>query len=130
LPHHGDKHGVLLYKASRFACCEMVECLLQHGAIITKSKAQRGAARFGRVDVLEALSRYGADLNECSEAKDDDGPAGTALHVAAANSRAEAVRWLVKNGADSMLENCNGITPRDLLSGGNNEIALLLGITT
>ncbi|KAF2256073.1 ankyrin [Trematosphaeria pertusa] len=119
---HGNKPGVLLYKASRFACVEMVECLLQHGAIIAKSKAQRAAARFGRVDVLEALLRYGADLNECSEAKDMDGPAGAALHVAAANSQAEAVRWLVENGADSMQENCNRLTPRNLLSKEINKI--------
>ncbi|KAF2657956.1 ankyrin [Lophiostoma macrostomum CBS 122681] len=130
LSHHSGQHGVLLYKASRLTYGEMVECMLQHGAIIAKSKAQRGAARFGRVDVLEVLLRYGADLNECSEVKDFDGPAGAALHVAAANGRAETVRWLVENGADPMMKNCDGLTPGDLLPGEDNEIALILGITT
>ncbi|KAF2492264.1 hypothetical protein BU16DRAFT_593714 [Lophium mytilinum] len=114
---------------ARYACWEMVECLLQHGAIVAKSKAQRAAAWSGRVDVLKALLRYGADLNECFDKKDLDGPPGAALHVAAVLSHVEAVRRLVENGADPKLENCNGSTPGDLLS-GDTEIALLLGITT
>jgi hypothetical protein len=127
LSRHGRERGVLLCNASRYASCEMVRCLLNHGAVIKKSNALRGAAKYGRIDVLEVLLQYGADLDESSERKDQDGPAGTAFHVAAANGQAEAARWLMTHGASPALENRDGNTPGDLLAGDNNELALLLG---
>lgn len=94
----------------------MVDYLLEWGAAIKGTGALRAAASKGRVDVMEILLRHRADLNEMEDTRDYDGPAGTALHVAAAHGHAEAVSWLTEKGADPTLRNCDGLTAEDLAS--------------
>lgn len=96
------------------APCEMFECLLEHGVAIARSRVQSAAARRGRIDVLEVLLRHGADLDEHFK-QTSVSPDGTALHAAAAAENMSAIRWLVANGADANLQNCDGATPGDLL---------------
>jgi hypothetical protein len=114
-PAHRYRPGINLRVACWIAGCEVVECLLQHGAVIKESRAMRTASCHGRIDVLEALLKYGGDVNEVSGREDSDGPSGTPLHVAAAAERADAVRWLLAHGADVTIKNCDGITPQEIL---------------
>jgi ankyrin repeat protein len=107
--------GSNLRVACRIAGCEIIECLLQHGAVIKESRAMRTASCHGRIDVLEALLKYGGDVNEVSGREDSDGPSGTPLHVAAAAEREDAVRWLLAHGADVTIKNCDGISPQEIL---------------
>jgi ankyrin repeat protein len=107
--------GSNLRVACRIAGCEIIECLLQHGAVIKESIAMRTASCHGRIDVLEALLKYGGDVNEVSGREDSDGPSGTPLHVAAAAEREDAVRWLLAHGADVTIKNCDGISPQEIL---------------
>jgi hypothetical protein len=75
----------------------------------------RTAGCHGRIDVLEALLKYGGDVNEVSGREDSDGPSGTPLHVAAAAEGEDAVRWLLAHGADVTIKNCDGISPQQIL---------------
>jgi hypothetical protein len=107
--------GRLLYTACWQASSEIVGCLLAHGAIIEKSRSMRSASYNGRIDVLEALLKYGGDVNEVADCKDIDGPPGTPLHVAAAEGKEDIVSWLIDHGADLTVKNCEGRTPKDIL---------------
>jgi hypothetical protein len=113
--HPRYRPGRLLYTACQQASCEIVECLLAHGAIIEKSRSMRLASFFGRIDVLEVLLKYGGDVNEVAECKDVNGPAGTPLHVAAAAEKGDVVQWLLAHGADVTVKNCEGRAPKDIL---------------
>jgi ankyrin repeat protein len=91
--------GYLLHKACWFASCDIVECLLKHGAVIEGSRAMRTASSEGRIDVLEVLLKYGGDVNEAYDKEDTMGPPGTALDVAVAKGHEDVVRWLSDHGA-------------------------------
>ncbi|KAF2450125.1 ankyrin [Karstenula rhodostoma CBS 690.94] len=120
------RHSLLFQMVFWGAPCEMFECLLEHGVVIARSRAQHAAARRGRIDVLEVLLRHGANLDE-RFGKSALFPDGTALHAAAAAGTMSAVKWLVANGADTTLRNCDGATPGDLLPVDcNDDIAQLL----
>ncbi|KAF2254341.1 ankyrin [Trematosphaeria pertusa] len=110
-----DHPGYLLYRACWTACYEVVECLLQHGVLVKGSRAARPAARDGRVDVLELLLRYGADMNECFPGKDLTEPQGTALHAAVASNQTATVEWLLQHGADAGIRNVDGKTTADYI---------------
>jgi hypothetical protein len=116
-----DPPGHLLYVACWQACLEIVECLLEHGAVISGSMSARAAARGGRIDVLDALMRYGADFNECFPEKGIDGPPGSALHTAVAYGQVATVKWLLQHGADIGLRSVEEKTAGDLLSADGDE---------
>jgi ankyrin repeat protein len=107
--------GRLLYIACWQASCEIVECLLKHGAIIQNSRAMRSASENGRIDVLKVLLKYGGDVNEVAGKKDINGPSGAPLHVAAAAGKEDVVRWLLAHGADITIKNCEGRTGKNIL---------------
>jgi ankyrin repeat protein len=83
--------------------------------MIKGSRSMRRASANGRIDVLEALLKYGGDVNEVADCKDIDGPPGTALHAAADAQNEEAVRWLLAHGADDTLKNKDGISAREIM---------------
>ncbi|KAF2468325.1 ankyrin [Lindgomyces ingoldianus] len=118
---HPDTPGYLLYVACWQACREIVECLLEHGAVITGSEATRVAANRGRIDILEVLLQYGANLNECFTQEGINGPPGTALHAAVASRQVATVEWLLQHGADASLRNIEGKTAGDLLPTDSDE---------
>lgn len=107
--------GCLLYIACRAASCEIVECLLKHGAIIQNSRAMRSESNNGMINVLEALFKYGGDVNEVAGNKDINGPPGTPLYVAAAAGKEDVVRWLLAHGTDVTMNNCEGRTAKNIL---------------
>jgi len=63
------------------------------------------AATAGHAEILELLSRKGADLTITTQRS------GTALHAAAAVGQEEAVEALLQFGADPCVENDKGQTP-------------------
>jgi ankyrin repeat protein len=68
------------------------------------------AARWNRIEILDALPGLGLDLN----ARADD-PRGCApIHEAAQYGALEAVQWLVVQGAETGLRLESGETPADL----------------
>ena len=81
----------------------------------------RVAARKGRIDVLEALLRHGADLNECTHESDYHGPSGTLLHVTVASDQITTVKWLLQRRADVSIRNSEGRTASDLISEDSSE---------
>lgn len=107
--------GRLLFKACWTASVEIVECFLQQGAIIKGSRSLRLASCHGRLDVIEILLKYGADVDEVADCKDISGPAGTPLHAAAAAGREDVVQLLLAHGADLNVKNIEGVTPKDIL---------------
>ena len=88
--------GRLLFIACWQASCEIVECLLQHGAVIKGFRAMRSASCNGRIDVLETLLKHGGDVNEVAAEKDVNGPAGTPLHAAATTGGGYDCCWLME----------------------------------
>jgi hypothetical protein len=119
-PTAPDYPGHHLYIACWMTGCEVVECLLDHGAVITGSKAALVAAEYGRIDVLEALLWHGLNLNECFT-EDSRSSAGTALHVAVASRQVATVEWLLQHGTDINLHNINRETAGDLLPADADE---------
>ena len=115
---------------------EDTEALLQHGAQIKHSGAIREAARLGRVDALQLLLKYGADINErlpkdvgFLERKTRDQYASeTPLHAAVLNNQVDVTRWLLSHGADAGIEDLQGRTAgmiaRDL---GKDDMVGLFG---
>jgi ankyrin repeat protein len=75
----------------------------------------RTASCHGRIDVLEALLKYGGDVNDVSGRADSHGPPGTPLHVATAAKREDMMRWLLAHGAGVTIKSCEGITPQEIL---------------
>ena len=97
---------------------EDMEALLQHGAQIKHSGAIQEAARLGRVDALQLLLNYGADVNErlpkdvgfLERKKRYQHASETPLHVAVLNNKVEIMRWLLTHGADAGIEDLQGRT--------------------
>lgn len=62
------------------------------------------AARFGRLDVLELLVKYGGDVNELdNDVESINGPKGTPLENAVDAGQEEAAQWLLAHGAKDFL---------------------------
>jgi hypothetical protein len=116
ISYRTDKPGYLLFSAAWSASSEITERLLQHGAMISGSGAPRMAASKGRLDVLEILVKYGADLDEYFHETDVVGPGGTPLHMAVRHKQPEAVKWLLEHNADLKVRNEDGKTAGEMAS--------------
>ncbi|KAI9894688.1 MAG: hypothetical protein M1814_002044 [Vezdaea aestivalis] len=125
--------GRAIQSAMGFQDTRVVEVLLKNGSPVKQTSAIQQAAREGRIDMLEVLVKYGADVNEAiqihpgaierarkrkSSALDDllKMTTQTPLHIAVEHRQLEAARWLVQHGAFSSNEDWQGRTPIDYAS--------------
>ena len=121
-----------LASASEYAASlDVVNTLLDAGAIVQGSDALHVAAMKGRVDILQRLLDSGVDVNEvgfeyCAVER-FAAVAGTGLHFAVDGGSEEAVRLLLERGADRQLKDAQGNTALERARGKNCEgiIALL-----
>ncbi len=114
---YGFRSGGLLMVASGRGCRDVVELLLQHGAVIKNSGAHYEAVRSANIEVLDLLLQHRVDLDECSSA--GPRPTGSALHTAVSRHRPESVKWLLENGASPALKNNRSQTPREVAESQN-----------
>ena len=127
LAHVGSGH--YLRQSARSASLEMTKALLEHGAKIKYSGAIQEAARLGRLDVLELLSEYGADLDETLPVnvgflihdKRMQLASQTPLHITILHGQVDAARWLVEHGADCAIEDAQGKTPGMIAQESGNQ---------
>lgn len=113
---------IQLVMAARLSSVEIVDLLLQHGAILHGSGAVVAAAGHGRLDTLSFLLGRGADIHEFPPQdrfwtieRDLDSP----LHAAVAAGETEVVEYLIKEGAKTNLRDSKGRTP---LASGQEKI--------
>ncbi|WCR58306.1 ankyrin repeat domain-containing protein [Wolbachia endosymbiont of Ctenocephalides felis wCfeJ] len=105
----------LLHLAARDARTEIVRALLKVKRIDVNIVVEEGwtplhlAAKNGQVEIVSTLVERKANVNAI--AKDGNTP----LHDAAILGHIEVVKALLANGADSLLKDKHGRTPRDLL---------------
>lgn len=113
------KSGHHLRQSIRCSSLEITKALLQHGARAEHSGAIQEAARLGRLDVLELLHEFQADMNETLPAdvgflirdKRHQQASETPLHTAVLHDQIDAARLLMAHGADMSLEDAQGRTP-------------------
>jgi ankyrin repeat protein len=86
------------------------------------------AAHFGKVEAVQVLLEYGADVNALSHSKVSFIPSNTALHAAIAGNKSTAViEILIKNGADVNAIDSHEHTPIQAAAfEGNLDITRLL----
>ncbi|KAI1169783.1 ankyrin [Nemania sp. FL0916] len=111
----------------------IVSTLLNHGAVFHGRSAMLLAACSGRIDMLQALTSQGADVDALPDNEDvyenakerDDW--GAPLHGAAGNGQVEVVKWLLGRGARKDVRNYRGLVPREVAERkGYGECAELL----
>jgi ankyrin repeat protein len=112
--------------ASRKGNPAVVRMLLDHGADPhLKTAAGTGvlheAALGGDPETIDLLVAAGVDVHET-----DDESASTPLHYAASFGRAEAVKALLRHGADRTRKNRNGMTPADVARANDQNDVLAL----
>jgi ankyrin repeat protein len=79
------------------------------------------AATRGAIDEMATLIANGAHINNSGE------HGYTPLHNAVEQGHVLAVEWLLKHGADSSLQNANGLNPLDLAKAlDENDIITLI----
>ena len=126
--HNGPGHH--LWLAAWFGPLVITNLLLQHGAQVAQSGAIHKAAEKGRINVLEALLKHGANLDERLDP--DVGFIGhgperqqeaseTPLHVAVAHGQIDVAAWLLERGVDADVRGARGRTPFDIASSSGNE---------
>ena len=101
--------GMFLVERAARASPRCLGLLLSRGASAGDASPWGGpsivAALEGRVDCLEVLARFGADLGV------RDGSGQTPLHVAASVGRVDAVRFLIEHGVELDARDHRGWTP-------------------
>ena len=90
--------------AAMYNSTDMLGLLISRGVAIDGSLALHQAASFGRTDIMEYLITAGADVNEMpqeegTETGEDFWP-GRPIHFAADSRHFEAIKVLLKHGAD------------------------------
>lgn len=106
-PHAASGHH--LRQSVRCSSLEITKALLQNGPRAEHSGATQEAARLGRLDVLDVLHEYQADLNETLPAdvgflirdKRHQQASETPLHIAVLYDQVDIVRWLLACCADA-----------------------------
>lgn len=120
--------NTVLHRAiNQRASNEIFQMLLESGARVDiigdgNSTPIHMAAREGFVDALRAFVLYG---NVDSVDLRDDKSNQTPLHYAAINGEANAVKFLLANGADRRLKDLYGKTPSDLASNWKTKLAFM-----
>jgi ankyrin repeat protein len=120
-----SKPGSYLTTAAKFSPLEVTRILIQHGAQVRQSGAIQAAVEANRVEVLEVLLEYGADVNERLESptryisvrdleKLQYHLSVTPLHLAVQAKAYEAAVWLLKNGADKSIKDSRNQSAADL----------------
>jgi ankyrin repeat protein len=110
---------------------EVINLLLDVGADVNAKTRDGGfpllsAAMAGYSDVVEALVKHGADVNERSRHEEEE-EGLTSLMMAAWAAHLETAKMLLKYGADADLRDANGDTAAAAAAqGGYPETALLL----
>ncbi len=110
-PSHESRAKALYWAASE-GHIDLARRLLDGGADANDQSAGMalgGAAYDGHLDMMELLVDRGADVNAVD--RGSGGSGGTALHVATRARQLEAVRLLLKAGANVNVRNKDGITP-------------------
>jgi hypothetical protein len=113
-----------LTDACHSAPLELIELLIQHGAQIPQSGALQKAIIEERLDVLDLLLKSGADVNErlsftvnesywLDEETKKERCSETPLHLAVRHMALRSASWLLKNGADTTIQNTRGLTALD-----------------
>lgn len=124
--HNGPGHH--LWLAARCASLKITDLLLQHGARVTQSGAVHKAAEKGRLDVLEALLKHGANLDERLDPdvgfieRRHQRASETPLHVAVGNRQSDVAAWLLDHGVDANIKDAQGRTTFDVASSSDNEV--------
>jgi ankyrin repeat protein len=101
-----------LHLATRYDKQEIVSCLLEHGADSTLRNddghaAFQVAAMYGRVEILKTLFERSSDDQVNEKNRGSNAP----IHLACINHRAEAVEWLLDQGASINQPGQSGMTP-------------------
>ncbi len=105
-----EAKGEMIHLFARKGDVEKVMAEISKGVAIdlpsTRNTTELGvsplfvAAKFGQVQLVEALIEAGADFEKFFDAQDGGDPYGTPLHVAAAWGQADVVRILLDAGAE------------------------------
>jgi hypothetical protein len=131
--------GTCLRTAVQRSSLEVIELLIQHGAQIEQSGAMHQAAENGRIDVMDLLLCYGANVNEqlwtnldysarsrtklkteqgiISDVSDDYRPKWsheTPLHSSVLHRQIEATAWLVRHGVDASITDSKEWSAKDM----------------
>ena len=127
-PNGIDADGnTALHDAASQTSSPVIQLLLEHGAKIDVRDKDgllplHLAALSGSADVIKTLLAHGADVSALTRDSHE-----SALHIAAAWGRLEAVRVLLDAGASSLAKDSKGRTPVDRAAANNlNEIVLVL----
>jgi ankyrin repeat protein len=117
-----------LFFAVEISNLAVLRLLLEAGAPANRGDSRgrtviHAAARWNRVEVLEALTPLNLHINSAAE----NPPGSTPLHEAALHGALESAQWLVSNGAEIHARLETGETPADLARmRGNLEIVRIL----
>lgn len=125
---HGDDEETVLHVASIAGNIEIVQCLLDAGASWDsedklRNTALHTAAYRGSVKIARALVDKSPDGQVFVNQSNASGR--TALHFAVRYARAELVDWLLSQGADPSLPDCDGYSAYDVLFDGDGDVAIL-----
>lgn len=109
-----------LFEAIEQRDLDKVKSLLADGALVdiwhasTHNTPMHSAARWGNVDIMEVLLEYDA-IDQIHQSTNVDRM--QPLHLASFHNQKEAVRWLIKQGADINATDKHNRTPIDLSTG-------------
>ncbi|XP_033102065.1 SH3 and multiple ankyrin repeat domains protein 3-like isoform X3 [Anneissia japonica] len=127
-PNYKDERGLtpLYYTAMHGGDPRVAEILLKDKATVNNVDSQgwseiHQACRYGRVQHLEHLLFYGADIDAQNEA------GNTGLHVAALNNHTPAARTLLFRGCNKQLKNkANQTAYQAAVIGNNTQLAAII----
>jgi ankyrin repeat protein len=113
-PSKSVKLGKELLNACYFCNYPLAMKLIEKGADPSYTDPRDGwagihyAARWGKIRLIDALVKAGADINLKTTGKE------TALHKACRSDRKDVVVWMLRHGANGNAMNSDGSTPAQL----------------
>jgi ankyrin repeat protein len=121
--------GGHLTAAAKFSPVEVTRLLIQHGAQVPQSGALQAAVEANRVEVIEILAAWGADVNERLQEptlhsndpeKLEQHLSETPLHIAVRKKAYEAAAWLLQDGASRSIQDSHHQSAADLVALGGD----------